>query len=143
MFFSCSCMRATLLPITIFVWVFYYLDKIFNFVYSNHMEKSKKIIRVCVGGSCRNEHAEKIMNIIEGHYNLKAGEKTSEVDLDFIGCLGDCDFAVSVEINGVIINKIDADNVITKIEEEYQNQISSSKKNTADQIFEENYLGDL
>lgn len=83
----------------------------------NNKGKKKKCVGVCVGGSCYNAGSEGVMEHLEGHYKVKAGEGNDSIDLDYVGCLGHCDFGVNIEVDGEVMTSVNKDNVIAAIEE--------------------------
>lgn len=79
-------------------------------------DNKKKCVGVCVGGSCYNAGSEQLMEHLEEHYNTKAGEPNDAIDLDFVGCLGHCDFSVNIEVDGEIMTSVTKENVVDAIE---------------------------
>ncbi len=77
--------------------------------------KKKRHIYVCMGGTCYNKGSEKVMEKLEQYFGVEAGQENDVVDLDFCGCLGNCDFAVNLEVDGDIRMQVTPENVIEKI----------------------------
>lgn len=108
------------------------------------MAKNQKKIRVCGGKNCKSLGSEKIMKFLENTYDLKAGESNSKIDLDYSGCMGNCDFAPNVTVDGKIITNANIETILEKIDQIkiYDTSIQTNEKKI-DEILEDDLLGEL
>lgn len=57
------------------------------------------------------------MNELEGSLGIKAGEENSNVRLEYRGCLGYCEEANNVAVNGNILSNVIPSEAVTRVEE--------------------------
>lgn len=102
-------------------------------------------IRVCSNTSCAKKGSASIMQKIEQSTGLIAGNKNSEYDLDFCGCLGCCDFGPNLLVNENLILGAEKRTVMEKISEAAGNTppTTEEKKANLDKTLKEDILSDL
>ena len=74
---------------------------------------AKKEIRVCRGTACHSGGNAALIAALEAATGLKIGENNEEYGLDWVECLGQCQAAPNMLINGKLYTEVD----LTKISE--------------------------
>jgi len=71
--------------------------------------KGKYIIRICNSPSCYLNGSLKLIEFLESLLKIKSGEttKNKKVSLEIVSCLGCCDKAPAMIINGKVYGKLD------------------------------------
>ncbi len=107
--------------------------------------KKQKVIRACRNIHCAKRGAEKIMKKIEQEIGLQAGQKNSEYDLDYCGCLGCCDFGPNLLVNGNIILGAETNTVMAEIKKasETEAPTEADKEAMLEQALKNDILEDL
>ena len=72
---------------------------------------AKKEIRVCRGTACHSGGNAALAAALETATGLKLGESNEEYSLDFVECLGQCQAAPNMLINGKLYTKVDPDKI--------------------------------
>lgn len=82
-------------------------------------DDSKQVdeIEVCDSKTCGPKHARYIMQELEKHYGIKEGEGNDEVHLQYRGCLGYCEVANNIAVNGNIVSNVIPTEAVKKAEE--------------------------
>jgi NADH-quinone oxidoreductase subunit E len=72
-------------------------------------KKGKYIIRICNSPSCYLNGSLKLIEFLESLLKIKSGEttKNKKVSLEIVSCLGCCDKAPAMIINGKVYGKLD------------------------------------
>ena len=82
----------------------------------NSTPKKQTVIRVCNDPTCAKKGPESIMRKIKQTFGLVDGQKNSDYDLEYCGCVGSCDFGPNLLINdNIIIQRANPDTVIAEI----------------------------
>lgn len=68
---------------------------------------AKKEIRVCRGTACHSGDNAALVAALEAATGLKIGECNAEYDLDWVECLGQCQAAPNLLINGKLYTSVD------------------------------------
>ncbi len=68
---------------------------------------AKKEIRVCRGTACHSAGSAALITALEEATGLKMGESSADFSLDFVECLGQCQAAPNVLVNGKLYTKVD------------------------------------
>ena len=74
---------------------------------------AKKEIRVCRGTACHSADNAALVAALEAATGLKMGESNESFSLDFVECLGQCQSAPNLLINGKLFQNVDADSIPT------------------------------
>ena len=74
---------------------------------------AKTEIRVCRGTACHSADNAAVAAALEEATGLKMGESNESFSLDFVGCLGQCQSAPNLLINGKLFQNVDADSIPT------------------------------
>ena len=72
---------------------------------------AKKEIRICRGTACHSGDNAALTAALEAATGLKMGESSEEYSLDYVECLGQCQAAPNVLINGKLYTKVDPDQI--------------------------------
>ena len=78
--------------------------------------QQKYSIRVCQGTACYLKHADQILTEIKE--TLGENGEAADFRLEEVRCLGCCNVAPAVEVNGEILDKDSAKTTITKLKGE-------------------------
>ena len=68
---------------------------------------AKKEIRVCRGTACHSADNAALIAALEAATGLKIGQSNEEYSLDYVECLGQCQAAPNMLINGKLYTEID------------------------------------
>ena len=68
---------------------------------------AKKEIRVCRGTACHSADNAALIAALEAATGLKIGESNDEYSLGYVECLGQCQAAPNLLINGKLYTKVD------------------------------------
>lgn len=68
---------------------------------------AKKEIRVCRGTACHSGDNAGLIAALEAATGLKIGESNEEYGLDYVECLGQCQAAPNMLINGKLYTNVD------------------------------------
>ena len=68
---------------------------------------AKKEIRVCRGTACHSGGSRELIVALEEATGLKIGESNDEYGLDWVECLGQCQAAPNMLINGKLYTDVD------------------------------------
>ncbi|KJR41449.1 NADH:ubiquinone oxidoreductase, 24 kDa subunit [Candidatus Magnetoovum chiemensis] len=70
--------------------------------------RGKKIVRVCTGTACHVRGASKVVDGLEGHFHIKAGNTTEDrkMTLETVGCVGCCGLAPVVTVNEDVVGAV-------------------------------------
>ena len=74
---------------------------------------AKTEIRVCRGTACHSADNAAVATALEEATGLKMGESNESFSLDFVECLGQCQSAPNLLINGKLFQNVDADSIPT------------------------------
>jgi len=85
-----------------------------SYAYFSFDPKPKKVIKICDSPVCHIKSSESLLKHIEKLIGIKVGEKNNKVGLETTQCLGLCDKAPVMEINGKFFTKLNKEK-ITKI----------------------------
>ena len=72
---------------------------------------AKTEIRVCRGTACHSADNAAVAAALEEATGLKMGESNESVSLDFVECLGQCQSAPNLLINGKLFQNVDAGSI--------------------------------
>ena len=72
---------------------------------------AKKEIRICRGTACHSGNNAALAAALETATGLRLGESNEEYSLDFVECLGQCQAAPNILINGKLYTKVDPDKI--------------------------------
>lgn len=75
-----------------------------------------KHIRVCHGRVCREGSSEKTMDKLSYHYKTAPGAKTDTADLDYCGCMDNCDYGPNVIADNKRYSKAKPETIVERIE---------------------------
>ena len=78
--------------------------------------QAKHSIRVCQGTACYLKHADQMLT--EFREELQGGGTTSDFHLEPVRCLGCCNAAPAVEVNGELLDRESAKKTIIKLKGE-------------------------
>ena len=70
-------------------------------------------IRVCRGTACHSASRAAVVAALEAQTGLKMGESNESFSLDFVECLGQCQAAPNLLINGKLFQNVDAGSIPT------------------------------
>ena len=70
-------------------------------------------IRICRGTACHSADNAALVAALESATGLKMGESNESCSLDFVECLGQCQSASNLLINGELFQNVDADSIPT------------------------------
>ena len=73
---------------------------------------AKREIRVCRGTACHSADNAALVAALEKVTGLKFGESNTEYSLDYVECLGQCQDAPNLLINGKRYKKVDASKIL-------------------------------
>ena len=73
---------------------------------------AKREIRVCRGTACHSADNAALVAALEKVTGLKFGESNTEYSLDYVDCLGQCQDAPNLLINGKRYKKVDASKIL-------------------------------
>lgn len=79
-------------------------------------DKKVDRIEVCDSKTCGPKHARYIMQELENHFGIKEGQESEEVSLQYRGCLGYCEVANNIAVNGNIISEVIPPEAASKVE---------------------------
>ena len=68
---------------------------------------AKTEIRICRGTACHSGGNAELLAALEKATGLKIGESSEEYDLDWVECLGQCQAAPNLLVNGRLYTKVD------------------------------------
>ena len=68
-------------------------------------------IRICRGTACHSADNAALVAALESATGLKMGESNEAYSLDFVECLGQCQAAPNLLINGELFQNVDADSI--------------------------------
>lgn len=68
-------------------------------------------IRICRGTACHSADNAALVAALESATGLKMGESNEAYSLDFVECLGQCQSASNLLINGELFQNVDADSI--------------------------------
>ena len=68
---------------------------------------AKKEIRVCRGTACHSGGNASLVEALEEVTGLKIGQSNGEYDLDWVECLGQCQAAPNLLLNGKLYTNVD------------------------------------
>ena len=68
-------------------------------------------IRICRGTACHSADNAALVAALESATGLKMGESNEAYSLDFVECLGQCQAAPNLLINGKLFQNVDADSI--------------------------------
>ncbi len=71
---------------------------------------AKKEIRVCRGTACHSAGNAALVEALEAATGLKIGESGEECSLDWVECLGQCQAAPNMLVNGKLYTNVDPAN---------------------------------
>ena len=74
---------------------------------------AKTEIRICRGTACHSADNAAVAAALEEATGLKMGESNESFSLDFVECLGQCQSAPNLLINGKLFQNVDADSIPT------------------------------
>ena len=74
---------------------------------------AKTEIRVCRGTACHSADNAAVAAALEEATGLKMGESNESFSLDFVECLGQCQAAPNLLINGKLFQNVDAGSIPT------------------------------
>ena len=74
---------------------------------------AKTEIRVCRGTACHSADNAAVAAALEEATGLKMGESNESFSLDFVECLGQCQSAPNLLINGKLFQNVDVDSIPT------------------------------
>ena len=74
---------------------------------------AKTEIRVCRGTACHSADNAAVAAALEEATGLKMGESNESFSLDFVECLGQCQSAPNLLINGKLFQNVDAGSIPT------------------------------
>ena len=74
---------------------------------------AKTEIRVCRGTACHSADNAAVAAALEEATGLKMGESNESFSLDFVECLGQCQSAPNLLINGKLFQNVSADSIPT------------------------------
>ena len=74
---------------------------------------AKTEIRICRGTACHSADNAAVAAALEEATGLKMGESNESFSLDFVECLGQCQAAPNLLINGKLFQNVDADSIPT------------------------------
>jgi NADH-quinone oxidoreductase subunit E len=79
----------------------------------------KNIIRVCRGIVCHTKDSAKLLEIVSGHLGIGEGETTPDGIFTIMesSCIGQCDGAPAMMVNGTVYRDLDPDGAISILEE--------------------------
>jgi NADH:ubiquinone oxidoreductase subunit E len=85
--------------------------------------RGKKVVRVCMGTACHVRGAKKVLDAIEGEFDIRDGETTPDLKmtLETVGCVGCCGLAPVATINEDVVGDIGKkklDDMIKSIKED-------------------------
>ena len=72
---------------------------------------AKKDIRICRGTACHSGGNAALVAALEAATGLKMGESSEEYSLDYVECLGQCQAAPNILINGKLYTEVDPDKI--------------------------------
>ena len=73
------------------------------------------VIRVCNDPTCAKKGPESIVRKIQQAFGLVDGQKNADYDLEYCGCLGNCDFGPNLSVNDNIIQRANPETIIEEI----------------------------
>lgn len=74
---------------------------------------------ICTGTACYIKGAGELVDALQRHYGIGLGETTADHELSAIGarCIGACGMAPAAVVDGEVLGKLSAEQLIAKIEE--------------------------
>jgi bidirectional [NiFe] hydrogenase diaphorase subunit len=80
--------------------------------------KGKHTCVICTGTACYIKGAPALLNAVEKAYGVKPGETTPDNELSVLTarCLGSCGLAPAVVLDGAVLGKIGATNLLARVE---------------------------
>ena len=96
------------LPLSEVFRVITYYDRVFNI-----RPQQKHTVRVCQGTACHLKHADQLLTEITEEFGEDG--KIPDFHIEQVRCLGCCNTAPAVEVNGEILDKDSAKETITKL----------------------------
>lgn len=73
-------------------------------------------IRVCLGKTCGPLGGEEILDKLERHYGLRAGQANDQVDLDHCACRSFCELGPTVDVDEKTITHASPSTIAERIE---------------------------
>ena len=80
---------------------------------------SKKEVRVCRGTACHSAGNAALVTALEKATGLKMGESNEDCSLGWVECLGQCQSAPNLLINGKLFQNVDVGNIPTLLGGEF------------------------
>lgn len=74
---------------------------------------AKTEIRICRGSACHSGGNRELLAALEEYTGLKIGESSEACSLDWVECLGQCQGAPNLLINGKLISNADVNELTT------------------------------
>jgi bidirectional [NiFe] hydrogenase diaphorase subunit len=86
--------------------------------------KGKHTCVVCTGTACYIKGAGELLEAIDERFHVKLGETTGDNELSLLGarCVGACGIAPAVVVDGTVLGKQTAGELVTRIEEVIANE---------------------
>jgi NADH:ubiquinone oxidoreductase subunit E len=86
-------------------------------------KRGKHLIRLCLGTACYVKKNYDNLDLIRSLLNIEPGETTSDglITLETVNCFGACSLAPVMEVDGVLVSKINNE-IIRKVVEELRNK---------------------
>jgi bidirectional [NiFe] hydrogenase diaphorase subunit len=72
---------------------------------------------VCMGTACYIKDAQKIIDVVGGHYGIACGETSADKQISVLSarCIGACALAPAVVIDGQVVGKAAPDAILEKV----------------------------
>ena len=77
----------------------------------------KDLIQVCESKTCRPKYSREVMRGLEKHFEVQEAHENDCVRLEYRGCLGYCQEANNVAVNGNILSNVLPEEAIARVEE--------------------------
>ena len=82
-----------------------------------HCDGIKDHIQVCESKTCGPKWSRDIMSELERSLGIQAGEENNTARLEYRGCLGYCEEANNVAVNGNILSNVIPSEAVARVEE--------------------------
>lgn len=82
-----------------------------------HCSGGKDHIQVCESKTCGPKWSRDIMSELEHSLGIQAGQENDAVRLEYRGCLGYCEEANNVAVNGNILSNVIPSEAVARVEE--------------------------
>ncbi|NLM20566.1 MAG: NADH-quinone oxidoreductase subunit NuoE [Peptococcaceae bacterium] len=92
--------------------------------------KGKYIIKICDGTACHVKRSTEILNALEKHLGLAAGQRTTEdllFTIEMVACLGTCGLAPAIVINDKVHGLLTPEKAVELVK-----QIQAKEANSSD-----------